>query len=177
MKSTVLKKNDSTLTKKYVGLFALLFVIALAVFFDHFLEAPMSVDELPSNAPTLEVRNEVGYMAPDFVARDLKGNRVSLSDFRGQVVVVNMWATWCAPCRVEMPGIENLYRRFRSEGLTVLAISLDKGKDQQVAEFVEEYKLTFPVLLDPEQDAEKNTIRLRSRPPMWSINKVASPRK
>ncbi len=156
MKSIELKEKSYTLTKKYILIYIVLFVGALMVFVSHFYETPFTVDEVQIDEPFLQEKSEVGYMAPDFTVRNLKGNRVSLSDFKGKVVVLNLWATWCGPCRVEMPGFENLYRRFRSEGLTILAVSLDKGDSQKVKDFVEKYKLSFPVLMDDEGNVEKS---------------------
>lgn len=154
MKSTVLKKKDSTHIRQYAALFGLLFLGALLMFVEHFYEDAVTPSDLEGLEPRREVRSEPGYHAPPFTARALDGRRVSLADYKGQVVVLNLWATWCAPCRVEMPGIESLYRRFRSEGLTVLAVSLDKGEAQGVRDFVREYGLSFPVLLDPESQVE-----------------------
>ncbi len=95
---------------------------------------------------------EVGERAPAFSAPDLSGRQVSLDDYRGQVVLVNIWATWCGPCRVEMPSIRALYDRYRDAGLTVLAVSIDEGPGykEKVREFVDELSLDFPILLDPE---------------------------
>src|SRR3990170_939228 len=67
---------------------------------------------------------EVGARAPDFILKDLAGNSASLSDRRGQVVLINFWATWCAPCRVEMPAIQ---ARFNRGGFAVLAVNFDEG--------------------------------------------------
>ena len=95
---------------------------------------------------------EVGDLAPDYSAPLLSGEEVSLSDQRGRVVLVNIWATWCGPCRVEMPPIQQVYERYKDEGFSVLAVSVDAGPDHrdEVQSFVEEYGLAFPVLLDPE---------------------------
>jgi peroxiredoxin len=100
-----------------------------------------------------EERAEVGYLAPDFSLINFKGNRVSLKDYRGQVILINFWATWCVPCRIEMPSLEKLYRRFRSQGFTVLAVSIDKAGG--VKEFVDERNLSFPILADKEGKAEE----------------------
>jgi len=78
-----------------------------------------------------------------------------LDDYLGKVIVVNFWATWCVPCVKEMPSFESLYRRYRSQGLTLLAVSLDKGDSTKVQEFADKYKLSFPILLDTEGVAEK----------------------
>lgn len=95
---------------------------------------------------------EVGDRAPTYSAPSLSGGEVSLADYRGRVVMINIWATWCGPCRVEMPSIQEIYDRYREDGFTVLAVSIDQGGgvEQKVRGFVEEYELEFPVLLDPE---------------------------
>ncbi len=150
--------RDTPLTKKYIAVFVVLFIGALMVFVSHFYETPVTVGDVSDVTPFDIEKSEIGYLAPGFTTRDLKGNRVALSDLKGQVVILNLWATWCGPCRVEMPSFENLYRRFRSEGLTVLAVSIDKGKDQEVRDFVDEYRLSFPVWLDPQKEVESRYI-------------------
>jgi peroxiredoxin len=83
----------------------------------------------------------------DFTLEDLHGTKWTLKDLSGKVVVVNFWATWCPPCRKEMPDLETLYRRFKDQGLVVLAISdEDAGK---VRPFVAQQKVSYPILLDP----------------------------
>ncbi len=90
-----------------------------------------------------------GKMAPDFVAQDLNGQAVRLSQYRGKVVFLNFWTTWCPPCRMEMPAMEELSKKFASEDFIMLAISEDDGGAPVVKKFVEEMKLTFPVLVSP----------------------------
>ncbi|MBN1679189.1 MAG: redoxin domain-containing protein [Anaerolineae bacterium] len=90
---------------------------------------------------------DVGQRAPDFTARTLDGQTVSLSDFRGQTVLVNFWATWCGPCRDEMPDFQTLVDTRGSDGFIVLAVD-NQESASQVAAFVEEFGLTFPVVLD-----------------------------
>lgn len=90
-----------------------------------------------------------GYEAPDFSLPDLEGNIHRLSDYRGKVVFLNLWTTWCPPCRMEMPAMEKLHRRLRGRDFVMLAVSADEGGEDAVAPFVAELGLTFPVLLDP----------------------------
>ncbi|MFQ5931731.1 MAG: redoxin domain-containing protein, partial [Nitrospiraceae bacterium] len=91
----------------------------------------------------------VGRVAPDFDLPDLEDNYVRLSDFRGKVVFLNFWATWCKPCREEMPSMEILHRNFEQDGLVVLAISIDRvTTKQEIPPFVKNLNLTFPVLID-----------------------------
>jgi phosphatidylglycerol:prolipoprotein diacylglycerol transferase len=90
-----------------------------------------------------------GKTAPDFVAQDLQGQAVRLSAQRGKVVFLNFWTTWCPPCRMEMPSMEALSKKFAAEDFVMLAISEDDGGAPVVKKFVDEMKLTFPVLVSP----------------------------
>src|SRR5262249_58494104 len=87
--------------------------------------------------------------APDFTLSTLSGASLSGADLRGKVVLLNFWATWCVPCRKEMPSIEALYQRYKDRGLEVVAISLDKGSTTVVEAFVKEVGVTYRVALDP----------------------------
>jgi thiol-disulfide isomerase/thioredoxin len=89
------------------------------------------------------------FPAPDFALPRLTGESLRLSDLRGKVVLLNFWATWCVPCRTEMPTIEELYRRYQDRGLEVVAINLDVLSTAGVEAFVKEVKVTFPIVLDP----------------------------
>jgi peroxiredoxin len=90
------------------------------------------------------------YEAPDFTLPDLQGKPYRLSDFRGRVIFLNLWATWCPPCRQEMPSMEALYRRLKHRDFVMLAVAEDAGGAAAVAPFVQEVAISFPVLLDPE---------------------------
>ena len=85
--------------------------------------------------------------APDFLLPDLAGNEVRLSDYRGRVVLLNFWATWCAPCRIEIPSMQRLYQTMDGGDFELLAVSAD-GTSPPVARFVRQYDVGFPVLLD-----------------------------
>lgn len=93
-----------------------------------------------------------GDPAPDFTAASLgDGAPVSLSDYRGHALLVNLWATWCHPCREETPYLQAVYERYRDEGLRVLGVSVDRSADRDlVNEFVEEFGVEYDVALDPE---------------------------
>ena len=91
---------------------------------------------------------KLGEPAPNFQLPDLKGHLVTLSDVRGKVVLLNFWATWCGPCRVEMPAMEQLYRTFVRKDLEILAVSTDAQGVAVTRPFQEEYHLTFPILHD-----------------------------
>lgn len=99
---------------------------------------------------------EVGSKAPSFAATDLANGRTkTLADYKGQVVLLNVWATWCQPCRVEMPSMERLHREFGPRGLKVVAVSIDEGGADVVREFAREHDLTFELLHDPSRSIER----------------------
>jgi cytochrome c biogenesis protein CcmG, thiol:disulfide interchange protein DsbE len=107
---------------------------------------------------------EVGSVAPDFAAHDLDGNPVRLADLRGEVVLLNIWATWCPPCREEMPSMQRLHEEFGSRGLQIVAVSIDAARGRfdragrlggDVEGFAREMRLTFPLWLDPAGDIQR----------------------
>ncbi len=92
---------------------------------------------------------EVGKNAPDFALNDLNDRPVKLSDYRGKVVFLNFWATWCKPCKEEMPSMEILNKNFEKDGLVILAVSIDRvTTTKDIPPFVKGMNLTFPVLID-----------------------------
>ena len=90
-----------------------------------------------------------GRKAPNFRLEDLRGKKVELKHFRGKLVLLNFWATWCGPCKEEMPSMEALYNQFKEKDFVFLAISVDYGGVKSVNEFIEKQRYTFPVLIDP----------------------------
>ena len=107
--------------------------------------------------------------AKDFDVPDHAGGRMRLRDYRGTVVLLNFWATWCPPCKEEMPSMERLYRRYRARGFAVLAVSIDADGAQAVVPFVKKFGLTFPVGLDPRM-AVANEYRVRALPSTFLID-------
>lgn len=92
---------------------------------------------------------QAGFLAPDFSLNTFDGEQLSLSGFRGQPVLVNLWASWCGPCTAEMPAIQRVYERYQDQGFTVLAVNMtSQDSEAAAAAFVAEHALTFPVLLD-----------------------------
>jgi len=114
----------------------------------------------------------VGSGAPDFHATDLRtGRPTTLADYRGKVVLLNVWATWCQPCRVEMPSMERLYRRLGQSGdFKVVAVSIDEEGDSVVTAFARELGLTFDILHD-RTGAIKRTYQATGVPESWVINR------
>jgi len=88
--------------------------------------------------------------APDFTFPGLDGKMVRLSDYKGKVVLVNIWATWCPPCVDEMPSMEKLYQKLKGENFEILAVSIDEPGLKAVAPFMKKSNLTFPALIDSE---------------------------
>jgi peroxiredoxin len=108
--------------------------------------APASADPFSDlGVTTPKVRLE----APPFSLTRLGGGTAALSDFSDKVVLLNFWATWCAPCREEMPAMQRLWERYREQGLVIVAVAADRGDDKQVASFVDKLGLDYPILLDP----------------------------
>ncbi len=103
-----------------------------------------------ATTPVLTEAPRVGHLAPDFVLTTLDGREVRLSDYRGHVVFLNFWATWCGPCKVEMPAIERLYREYRRQGFTILAVSTDLEGPAVTRPYRDALGLTFTIAHDPE---------------------------
>jgi len=98
--------------------------------------------------------------APDFTLQDISGKKVRLADLKGKVVMLEFWATWCPPCRAEIPAIERLHTQYSGKGLTILAIALDEGGWDEVKAFVAEQKISYPVLKGTEDVSTEYKIRL-----------------
>jgi len=112
-----------------------------------------------SNSAPPTQGTEVGNLAPDFQLNNLEGEPVSLSDFRGNPVMLNFWATWCSPCVREMPDIQSMYDEQSIKGLVLLPVNMG-GTSSQVKGFLQSHNLSLPVLLDIDRDvAQKYGIR------------------
>ena len=98
--------------------------------------------------PAGKPRFEKGAPAPNFTLPDLNGKMVSLAEYKGQVVLLNIWATWCAPCVEEMPSMEKLHQELKDEKFVILAVSIDESGAKAVLPFMKKHKLTFPALID-----------------------------
>ena len=91
--------------------------------------------------------------APAFMLENMNGGNSRLSDYKGKLILVNFWATWCMPCRQEMPSMEALWKTYRDKGLVVVGIALDDDAKSRVASFTKIFKLSFPIMLDPDGKA------------------------
>jgi peroxiredoxin len=101
-----------------------------------------------SDNPVQQVPIETGLAAPDFTFPGIDGKMVKLSDHRGKIVLVNIWATWCPSCVDEMPSMEKLYQKLQGEKFEILAVSIDSLGATAVEPFMKKYHLTFPALID-----------------------------
>ena len=99
-------------------------------------------------ADDIVVPSKVNFPAPEITLNNLKGERVSISDYNQQVVLINNWATWCPPCKAEMPTLSKYFKEHSDQGFMLVGINAGDPADE-VANFVDEYGLTFPILLDP----------------------------
>jgi cytochrome c biogenesis protein CcmG, thiol:disulfide interchange protein DsbE len=98
---------------------------------------------------------QVGDAAPAYAARTLAGEPATLAGYRGRPVLLNVWATWCHPCREEIPALEVLHREYAPAGLAVVGVSIDQGgQDAQIRDFLAEYGASYPVWLDPAGDVQ-----------------------
>lgn len=131
-------------------------------------------DESPLNVPTT-VPVEVNFPAPELTLTDMQGVSRSLSDYRGQVVLVNLWATWCPPCKEEMPALQAFYDKHERNGFVIIAVN-DGDPAADVFQFVKDYKLTFPVWLDPTYIATEQAFKTLNLPSSFVIDRDGTTR-
>ncbi|HKA33645.1 MAG TPA: TlpA disulfide reductase family protein [Candidatus Binatia bacterium] len=98
--------------------------------------------------PNLEAMKD-NSPTPDFTLADPSGKKATLKEYRGKLVLLNFWATWCVPCREEMPAMERLYQQFKDKGFTIVAVNIKDSKKDAFA-FLKELKITYPIMLDPD---------------------------
>jgi peroxiredoxin len=125
---------------------------------------------LPPQTDFSTVPAEVNFAAPEVTLNDTQGISRSLIDYRGQVVLVNLWATWCPPCKEEMPTLQTFYDKHKDKGFVIIAIN-DGDPTPDVLQFVEEYRLTFPVWLDPTYYATEQAFKTLNLPSSFVIDR------
>ncbi len=112
-----------------------------------------------------------GFPAPDFRLRTLDGQVVQLSQLRGRVVIINFWASWCPPCRAEMPALQRVYEAYHDQGLELLAVNLTpQDRLPDIEAFVHKHGLTFPILLD-EEGAVAQQYRVHAVPTTYFVDR------
>ena len=141
--------------------FGLLFIIGSAYFI---------LRDSPSQTDFSTIPVKVNYAAPELTLSDIQDVPHSLADYRGQVVLVNLWATWCPPCKEEMPALETFYNKHKQQGFVVVAIN-DGDPTKDVLQFVKDYNLTFPVWLDPTYIATEQAFKSINLPTSYVIDR------
>ena len=134
-------ETQSMINKKFYlkSLFLILFLLVLH-------SSAGGINTLLLKAEIQPVKGN--QMAPNFSLEDLSGKKANLKQYRGKVVFLNFWATWCGPCKEEMPSMEALYQKFKERGFVFLTISVDYEEKKKVKEFIDKHHYTFPVLID-----------------------------
>jgi len=143
--------------------------------FSTFILLVLSTGGIPAGAA--DERNDPDFdipghraPAPAFTLTDINGITDSLARYRGKVVLLNFWATWCPPCREEMPSLQTLYQSLVKEGLVVVAIAADRGNKKGIIDFATKLALEFPVLLDPDGDV-RNAYEVMGLPMSYLIGR------
>lgn len=148
------------------------------------LETPInrSIDQITSTptfpkiveiTPKANIQSiaQVGKPAPDFSLKTIDGKLMKLSDLRGKAVLINLWASWCPPCQYEMPGIQAAYEKYKNKGLVVLGIDFAvQDHLEDVKAFIQEFNLTFPILLDETGDVSVDLYGMRGLPTSYFID-------
>ena len=104
---------------------------------------------------------EIGQTAPHYSAVSLTGDSVSLAQLRGRVILLNVWATWCHPCREEIPVLQGLHARYASRGLELVGVSVDaRGEEATIREFATDFRMTYPLWLDPDERVQSTFLAI-----------------
>jgi peroxiredoxin len=161
---TVLQKNSQSPIKFFPLIFLGLglLLIAGSVYF--------LIQNAPPPTDLAAVPVKVNYPAPKLTLTDIYGTPSSLADLLGQVILVNLWATWCPPCKEEMPALQDFYTDHKEDGFTVIAIN-DGDPTPDVLQFVKDYELTFPVWLDPTYIGTEQAFKTLNLPSSYVINR------
>jgi peroxiredoxin len=142
-----------------------LILIALSFYFVLHAQSSQSPQTDLSAVPV-----KVSFPVPKLTLTDTQGVSHSLTDYRGQVVLVNLWATWCPPCKQEMPTLQTFYDKYKDQGFTIIAIN-DGDPKADVLKFVKDYQLTFPVWLDPTYIATDKAFNTQNLPTSFVIDR------
>lgn len=122
------------------------------------------------NVRAIDTVPEAGNYAPPFELKDVNGKKSSLSEYKGKVVLLNFWATWCEPCKSELPSLNNIYATLKDKGFVVLGVSVDTS-EKTVRNFIMDEKIVFPVLLDKDKDVYFDQYAIMGLPTSFLINR------
>lgn len=109
---------------------------------------------MPNTGKTAGLGIAIGQAAPDFELQTIEGKSYKLSDLKGKPVMINFFATWCPPCRAEMPALQEAFAEYEAEGFIILAVNLNES-DVAIRSFIERYNLTFPIIVDKQDKVSK----------------------
>jgi peroxiredoxin len=153
-----------TNTRRWTSVFIGAFVFGAMWMLVSRVESPIGGSSAPPNP-------QVGFTAPDFTLDSLAGESLTLSDLRGKVVVLNLWASWCPPCRAEMPAMNAVYEKFRDQGLVVLGVNTTFQDDETNARAaIREWGLDFPIVFDRDGVMSRQ-YRLQAMPTTFFIGR------
>ena len=142
--------------------------LAAAILWTVVSRVPAAVGAPLSSSPS----PHEGFLAPDFTLDTLDEKKVTLSELRGKIVLINLWATWCPPCRAEMPALENAYEQYKDSGVLILGLNVtNQDSEKDIPPFVKEFGLTFPILLDRDGSASA-LYQLRGLPTTFFVNRA-----
>ncbi len=130
---------------------------------------------IPPRADLTVVPAAANYPAPELTLTDLDGVSHSLIDYRGQVVLVNLWATWCEPCKDEMPALQAFYNKQKQNDFIIIAVN-DGDPTEDVVQFVKDFDLTFPIWLDPKYIASEQAFKTLGLPSSYVIDRSGTVR-
>lgn len=126
---------------------AVCIVVALLIYAGARYSRPTAAAE----AAAVKVSDSQGSAAPEFQLASLSGQNVKLSDYRGKAVLLNFWATWCAPCKIEMPWFVDLYKQYQPQGLEIVGVAMDDSGHDEIERFVKEMKVNYTILQGTEK--------------------------
>lgn len=149
---------------------ALFLLVTIIIFAACGSEEVKSKETKSVNGPKIITGIEIGNKIPDFVLYDLKLNKRKSGDFKGKPTILNFWATWCPPCKDEMPSIESFYKKNKEKGIEIAAVSVDQDSNEKVAEFIKSEGYSFPIYYDYEGILSR-TFFIRSIPTTYFIDR------
>lgn len=139
------KLQNQKMRKNVIGILILISVVGYLGY--TFIKASNSNESYSTITPAFATVPSNDRPAPNFELPDVNGKKVRLSDFKGKIIILDFWATWCPPCRAEIPGFIELYNKYKDKGVVVIGISLDEGGVRDVVPFMKEFGINYPILI------------------------------